>query len=508
MATIPKGAGSMESILKRIKAADERYNLWRSLHSEAMDYATPQRETISHKTQGSKKSRFIFDSTAIEGSEQFASRIQASLMPSWQQWAQLGAGDDIPEDEKDAVEKELKTGTDKFFSNINHSNFDTEITPALRDLSIGTGAILIEEADFTESSAFKFTCIPLSELYIEPSGGVWRKHRLPVQTIQDTWPEADLPPKLVKLLKEDPNQEVDIVNGMTKNQVSKKYDQFVVYEKSLLFTQSFNTKRLIPFRWSVTSGESYGRGPAITKLADIRTANKIVELILGNAAIQMAGVYTGRSDGIFNPSTARIAPGVILPVQTNDNSNPSIQALTPSGNLGIADGLLEMMQNSIRKGFFSEPLGEITDPVRSATENIIRNQEFLKQSGAAIGRLKTELIEPLIVAGVDILKELGKFPNISIDGKEATIRMLSPLAKAEKVEDFQNTQLWMSTLTAMLPPEVIAAKVKVEDLPSEFMKQLGVNPDLVRSEAETKALGEKVAQAAEQQIGGQQNAGV
>ena len=104
------------------------------------------------------------------------------------------------------------------------------------------------------------------------------------------------------------------------------------------------------------------------------------EITLGNAALQMTGVFTGRSDGIFNPHTARIAPGSILPVASNDSSNPSLRPLPLSGNLGIADGMLEMMQNNIRKSLFSDPMGELSDPVRSATEQVMRNQEFLKQS--------------------------------------------------------------------------------------------------------------------------------
>lgn len=498
--SIPKGLGTIEDLIKRSKSAENTFNLWRTIHQEAMDYSTPQRETFTTNAKGQTKGRFVYDSTAVEGAEQFASRIQGSLLPSWQQWADLVAGEDVPKEEEQAVNTALSEATKKIFTNLNHSNFDTEITPALKDLSIGTGAILIEEEVFGANSAFKFTNIPLAELHLEPSGGVWRKQCIAVGKIPKTWPDAKLPKELTEAIEKDPNKEVDILNGMIENKESGQFDQVVLFKKDVLMSQSFDTKRLIVFRWSVTPGETYGRGPAINKLPDIRTANKIVELILGNAALQMTGVYTGRDDGMFNPHTVRIQPGGIIPVGSNDNANPSLRALTPSGNLGIADGLLEMMQNNIRKAFFSDPLGEVTDPVRSATENIIRNQEFLKKSGASIGRLKSELIEPLIAAMVAILKDLGQFPKIAINGKEATIKQISPLAQSENVEKFQNTQLWFSTLAQFLPQEVIAAKVKVENLPAEFSKQLGVDPALIRSDQETRDLAKQVRGAAEQQI--------
>lgn len=505
---MPKGLGSIAKILKRIQSAESRYQQWRSLHLEAMDYSAPHRESFNVQAEGDQKDHFIYDSTAVEGIEQFASRIQGSLMPTWQQWMKLVAGSDIPDDQQEAVNKELKEATDIFFNNLNHSNFDTEITPSLIDLGVGTGAILVEENEFTESSALSFTNIPLAELYVEkPARGAvknaGRKQKVEAGNIQVTWPKAELPDELQKIAKDSPTTEVEILNWFFFNPDSKKYDQIVIWQKKLIFTQSFDTRRLIVFRWSLTPGEAYGRGPAIKKLADIRTANKIVELTLGNAALQMTGVYTGVSDGIFNPNTVRIAPGTIIPVASNDNSNPSLRPLPLSGNLGIADNTLEKIQESIKKAFFSSPMGEISDSVRSAEEIIRRNQEFLQQSGASIGRQKTELIAPVVDAAVDILKRRGSFPDITVDGKEVTIKAQSPLAQAEDHEAFQNTNLWLQTLSQYMPPEVLALKVKIEELPEAFQKQLGTDPKLIRSDAEAEVAGQVIAAAGQQLEAGQ-----
>ena len=503
--SIPEGLGTVPKLLKRFGVAETRYNLWRSLHQEAMDYSMPQRETFTIHSEGQRKNVILFDSTAEEGAKQFASRIQGSLLPSWQQWMNLTAGGDVPEDEQENVNKALKDSTDTFFNHLNHSNFDTEITPSLLDLAIGTGAILTEENDFDENSALKFTNMPLAEISIEkPARGgiknVWRKQKVEAGNIKITWPNAELPSELEKLTKDKPETEVEIINGFLFNNKTKLYDQVVIWKKSLIFTQSFNKKRLIVFRWSLTPGEAYGRGPAIEKLPDIKTANKIVELRLGNGALQMSGVYTGRSDGMFNPHTARIAPGAIIPVMSNDNANPTVRPLTPSGNINITREDLEDARNSIRKAFFSQPLGDISDPVRSATENVLRNQEFLKQSGAQIGRLKSELIEPLVDACIDILQERGKIAQLRVDGKDVTMKQTSPLAQAEDLENFQNTQLWLSTMAQFVPQEILALKVKVEDLPEEFQKQLGVNPKLIRSEAESEGVANQVTEAASAQL--------
>lgn len=506
MAAVPKGFGSVEDLIRRFQEAEKLWNLWRSLHQEAFDFAAPNRETFRFHSPGQRKNRQIFDSTAVIGLQQFSNRIQGALMPPWQQWQDMVSGDAIPKEEKDRTDQALEDTNDTFFSNLNHSNFYTELAPALIDLGVGTGAILAEEGDFATGETLRFTSIPLAELYPEkPPGGpiesVWRKQMIRPIHIKRVWPEAELPTDLEKLAKKPESKEVTILNGMLFNPEDSKYHQVVIYEpkKSLLFTQAFDTKRLIVFRWHVTPGEVFGRGPIIQQLSDIRTVNKVKQFILENAAIQMAGIYTGVDDGIFNPHTVRIAPGIVIPVASNSNQNPTLQGLNRSGDLGLGQLVLQDLQDSIRKALFADPLGDLTDPVRSATEIMLRNQDMLRSSGASFGRLKTELIEPLTNAIVDILGSRGLIAPIKVDGNQITIKQASPLAKAESLEDFQNSQVWFQSL-AQLPPEIVAASVKVEDIPRFWAEKLGVPASLVRTEEETQQIAEQVQEAAEQQI--------
>lgn len=506
MATVPNGFGSVADLIARFKEAENLWNLWRSLHQEAFDFAAPNRETFNFNSPGQRKNRHIFDSTAVIGLQQFSNRIQGALLPPWQQWMDLVSGDAIPEEEKEKTDQALEDLTNTFFSHLNHSNFYTELAPMLVDLGIGTGAIMVEEGDFATGQTLKFTNVPLAELYPEkPPGGpiesVWRKQQIKPVHIKRVWPGAELPRELEKLAEKPESKEVTILNGMLFNPEDRKYHQVVIYEpnKTLLFTQSFNTKRLIVSRWHVTPGEVFGRGPVIQQLPDIRTVNKVKQFILENAAIQMAGIYTGVDEGVFNPHTVRIAPGNIIPVASNSNANPSLQALPRAGDLGLGQLVLEDLQDNIKKALFADPLGDLNDPVRTLGEIMLRNQDMLRNSGASFGRQKTEMVEPVVNAVMDILGELGLVPKVTVDGNEITIRQASPLAKAEALEDFQNSQVWFQTLS-QLPPEVVAAKVKIEDLPGFWQEQLGVPASLIRNEQETKEVTDQIQQAAQQGI--------
>lgn len=503
MADIPKGLGSFEDLLKRFNKAQGRWELWRSIHQEAFDYAAPERETFRFRTPGQRKNRHIFDSTAALGLAQFASRMQGSLVPSWQQWINFTAGDDIDKGERESVDKQLEDSTDKFFSHINHSNFSTEITPTFSDLGIGTGGIMVEENAFGDDTVLKFTNVPLAELYPEmPASGpvqsTWRKQAVEPRNIKATWPEADLPQDIEEKIKRNDSNNIDIITGMLFNPEDGLYHQLVLYPpaKKVIFAQAFNTKRLIVTRWHVTPGEVFGRGPIMCVLPDIRTVNKVKQFMLENAALQMAGVYTGVSDGVFNPHTVRIAPGSVIPVTNNGTQNPSIAPLPLSGNIGLGDLVIEDLQGNIRRALFVDPLGEVTDPVKSATEMMLRSQEALKNQGASIGRQMSELLTPITEAVVDILKTRGEMPDFRVDGREVAIKQQSPLAKAEDLDDFQNSQVWFQNIAA-LPQEIVAASVKIEDLPNYWADKLGVPASLLRDETERQKLADTVTQAAE-----------
>lgn len=500
---IPDGLGTIESLMKRCKKAIGNWELWRSLHQEAYDFSAPQRETFRFHSPGQTKNRHVYDSTAVDGLQTFAARIHGSMVPSWKQWTKFEAGSDIPKDEVDSINKDLEEINEIVFNQINLSNFSTEISSSLIDLGIGTGAIEVEEVEFgAGGSVLMFTNVPLAELYPEkPARGpiinTWKRFKILPGDIKTTWPEAELSEELIRLEKNNSLEEVELKIGHLFNKKDKRYHQIVMHEESkhLIFTQSFKTKRTIVFRWSVVPGEIFGRGPIMQIMADIRTANKVKEFTLKNGAIQMAGIYTGVDDGIFNPHTARIAPGVIIPVGSNLSSNPSMRALERSGDLGLGELILADLQNTIKRALFANPLGEVTDPVKSATEQLIRMQEMLKSAGAQIGRQKTEMAEPIMAAVVDILSSLGEIPKIEVDGKEVKLRHTSPLAQAEDLDDFQNSQVWFGAIS-LLPPEVVAVTVKVEELPKYWGEKLGISAALIRTEDEAKQVVDDAKQQA------------
>ncbi|PCH98496.1 MAG: hypothetical protein COB84_01915 [Rhodobacteraceae bacterium] len=506
--------GGINQLLKRFKAAQTEYELFRSIHQEAYDFTAPQRETFRFRSPGQEKNRHVYDSTATEGTVTHVGRIKSATMPSWKEWFKFTAGSIVPEDQIAAVNKDLEAGTKTFFNALNHSNFDTEIDPSLTDWTVGTGAIIMDSGELSGRDLFRFTNVPLAELYPEKAvkGRVrsgWRKQKLPVGHIKQLWPKAKLTDKLVKMIAKNPETEIDVLNGYLFNTKDKLYYNVVIREseKHILFEQSFNTQRLIIFRADVIPGETFGRGPSIRLLPDIRSLNKIVEFDLRALALNVGGIFTGVNDGIFNPNTVRLAPQTIIPVASNSTTNPTLASVFSGGNAADVEVRVKDLRERIDKAYFANPMGDISDSVRTLGEQMARLQDMLKQRGASLGRLRSELIDRIAETGVDILQELGKFPKIKVDGEQVTLKHTSPLAQAEDLDDFEAIQTWASANIAIVGPEVFMGTAKVEDFPKVTARQLGIPADLIRSDAERKLIGEAAAQAAQSQLGGQPSEG-
>ena len=111
--------------------------------------------------------------------------------------------------------------------------------------------------------------------------------------------------------------------------------------------------------------------------------------------------------------------------------------------------------------------------------------------------LKTELVEPVTAAVVDILASLGKMAQFKIDGKEVTLHHQSPLAKAEDLDDFQNSQLYMQTL-GTLPEELVMGTVKLEEFPKYWGEKLSIPAEFNRDETERKQFAEGLIALAQQ----------
>lgn len=505
----PSGSLSRaESFLKRYDKANRRKNHWRQLYQDAYKFSLPQRETFNKYSEGQSKLDHMFDSTATDCAHKFASKLQSGTTPSFKKWCDFQPGSQVTN--KRAAREQLSKARDTMFEVLFETNFDTQVTEHHLDLAIGTGALLVQEG--RGGMDIVFEAVPMSQLVFEqgPFGKpetVFREFKVPLRNIEAMWPKASLSREMQIKKAENPDAEINIVEGtlqrfnMTGDTLSWDYEYLVVAknEKHIIFSDEFEVSPWIITRWMLVPGEIYGRGPILTALPDIKTLNASVELILRNAAMAVAGAYTVAHDGVMNLENMMIGPGTFIPVLYNQGPNGRvIEPLPRTGDFDIAQIIIKDLQEKIQRALFVNPIGGLDQPVRSATEIGYRQADLAETIGSAFGRIQHEFIKPLVRRILYILDKKGIIeidPSIKLDGRIVQVRVMSPLAEAQMMEDVLKHDRWLEMMQMRVGPQATAQRVKLEQYPEWTAERMGIDESLLRSESEQQEFNMNVAGA-------------
>ncbi|MBL6934030.1 MAG: head-tail connector protein [Alphaproteobacteria bacterium] len=482
-----------ESVLKRYRTAKSRRSVWEAHWQECYDFALPQRDGFNRAaTAGEKKSDRIFDGTAADAVDQLAASMLAQLTPPWSRWFGLTAGNDIDPADRDAIAPVLDDTATILQSHFDRSNFTVEMHQCYLDLITGgTASLLMEETATGDDSAFRFTSVPLSQAVLEEGAGgrldiSFRRSELTLAQIRARFPRAEIPGQLLQRAEQDPDARFALVEAVLP--VEGGYEYMAVLEEfsgegdgtAALATGRFDMSPFINFRWLKAPGESYGRSPVMKALPDIKTANKVVELVLKNASIAVTGIWQADDDGVLNPANIRLTPGTIIPKAVGSKG---LTPLESPGRFDISQLVLEDLRARIRHALLADRLGRIDDQRMTATEVLERSAETARILGATYGRLQSELLTPLIRRGMAILKRRGEIPDLVLDGRTVDLQYRSPLAQDQARQDVQQVMLWLDS-AAGLGPEALSAI----DLPATVRwmgRSFNVPGELIREESST-----------------------
>ena len=215
----------------------------------------------------------------------------------------------------------------------------------------------------------------------------------------------------------------------------------------------FAVSPFICFRWLKAPGEVYGRSPVMKALPDIKTADKVVELILKNASIAATGIWQADDDGVLDPTAVELVPGAVMPKAVG---SAGLTPLAAPGRFDVSQLVLEDLRKRIRHALLADRLAEPASPAMTATEVLERAAETARLLGATYGRLEAELLTPLIERALAILARRGEVPAFALDGRDAGLRLRSPLAQAAGRREAGAALTWLSAV-AGLGPGALAA---------------------------------------------------
>lgn len=479
------GELSVDAVLSRFRAAQSRRNPWESLWQDCYTYALPQRGSGfgAQFDPARRHAERLFDGTATDAVEQLAASLLAQLTPPWSQWFGLTTGFDVNAIDRSLIADELDRATQTLQGHFDRSNFAVEIHQAFLDLAtVGSATLLFEEAPLGALSAFRLTAVPMSEMYFEAGPddqilGQFRCRNLPGRSLRSLFPEANLPEEKTDRYSSGCSS-LPIVEAVVPENEGFVYMALLLDKPSrptCLARGFLPASPFISFRWLKGAAEVYGRSPVMTALPDIKTVNKVVELVLKNASIAVTGIWQAEDDGVLNPANIRLVPGTIIPKAVGSSGLTPLQA---PGRFDVSNLMLDDLRGRIRHALLVDRLGPVSGRRMTATEILERSNEMSRLLGATYGRLQTELLTPLIAQGMRILRRRGELPDIMLDGRTVTLQYRSPLARSQARDDVQNTLMWLET-SAQLGAEAMQA-VNIPATTRWLGERLGVPGQLIR----------------------------
>ena len=466
-----------EALLEGYRRAEAMRRPWEALWRDCAAFALP------HGVNGAAR---IYDATAADAAEQLAASLLAELTPPFQRWVGFEPGNGAGSGTAEMLEEAAATVQ----GHLDRSGFAVEMHQALLDLVVfGTGCLLFEESALGSASAFRFTAVPLREAVLQegPEGRldrVWRRRELGLSALRARFPRApevagDGPFGVVECVAPEAGGAGGAAS-VNRRVTGGGYRYRAILESGggraaqLLAEGRFAVSPFVCFRWLKAPGETYGRSPVMKALPDIKTADKVVELILKNASIAATGIWQADDDGVLDPSAVELVPGAVMPKAVG---SAGLTPLAAPGRFDVSQLVLEDLRKRIRHALLADRLAEPASPAMTATEVLERAAETARLLGATYGRLEAELLTPLIERALAILARRGEVPAFALDGREAGLRLASPLAQAAGRREAGAALTWLGVV-AGLGPEALAA-VDTARAARWLGARLGVPPALL-----------------------------
>lgn len=449
----------------------------------------------------------LFDATGAIQHQRSAARLQSAVTPPLQRWFELEAGPLVPEDVREELNRQLEPITALIHATLDASAFHIASIEAYGDLLIGTSALLATEGD--DHMPIKWQAAAAHFLAIENGPGgradnVYFKRKYPAWILDRHWPGAHWSSKTSRLIGAKATDEIEVRQSSYFDEETRTWRMAVqeletdgspvVWDKN-----RDRTNPWIITRYWTSPGDPWGRGPVMLALPDIRTANKTVEMLLTSAAYQLAPPLMVAHDGVVNPDTMTLNPrGLIRVSRTGGPMGPSIAPLMMGGNIDVGQIVLQEMRDQITKNLFGTSLPPPSGAVRSASEIIERTRDLAADQSAAFGRLNHEHVPQVVARVIDVLDRMKVagfiWDQLRIDHFIMRVKLTSPLARAQNLEDVQTIAQFSELAVAIGGKEAFMVIANTEDGLPRLAKLMGVPMWFIRNKQARAALAESVGQ--------------
>jgi hypothetical protein len=494
---------------------------FRSLWNTVAQFVMPAWDNfIGEFAEGVNRNTRIFDSTGITANERFAACMEAMLTPHSQIWMKLKAP---------SVALGLDNGVKRFFDYVNkilfsaryhpESNFASQTDECYMQLgAFGNDAIYVDEAI---GRCLRYRSQPLSEIVWAPNhqgmiDTVHRKFKYSAKQAMQHWGEKGVPEQVRRTYQKTPYAEADYLHVVRPNHEwipfafgdkGKRYESWYVFlgDRSIIERRGFHS---FPFgigRYRMAPREHYGRGPAVTCLPDIRTANEMMKTTLRAGEKAVDPPILLMEESILTNFNQR--PGANNYGMVSADGKPLAIPFESKSNWEVNEKLQEGVKGTIRDTFLNTLFQILVqNPNMTATEALLRAQEKGELIAPAMGRQQSEFLGNIAHREVSILIEARQIPTLPAPlakvylatGRWFDIEFTSPLARALKAEEGTAIMNTVSDIAQMANiDKTVTLVMDFHEAAREMADIRGCPAKLLRTEDQVQTLLEQQTQQAQ-----------
>jgi hypothetical protein len=476
-------------------------------------YVTPYRgdffktTTNEHAVEWDK--RWVYDSTAIMAHQVLSASLHGALTSPSLRWFQIRYREEELNREKRARQW-LEECAEIVYWELQDSNFDLAINETYQDLvGPGTAFLTLEEGDSAgDWGGLHFGAVPLKEGYFEETvdGQPLRFYRELQWTPQQILSKfGDKVPQVVKDKEEHGNNDRMSVlyviaprnnklSGLGQRQAPSRRAweyKYILKEGAETLGTPGGYYEMPTFcaRWRKTSESLWGNSPAMIAMGDVLTLNQARKSQLIAAEKMIDPPILAEERALL--TDLDLSSATINSVRDIDKIIP----FNTEGSIPISDHMIDQLQAAIRDYFFIDQLRMPAPQAQpmTATEVQLRYEQMQRLLGPTLGRLQSDLLDPIISRAFRMLARANRLPEVPDIVREVNpaydIEYMGSLARSQKVDQVAAIERY--AMTAAQLAEVMPDVLDVPD-PHEIMRAVGhalnVPADVMRSKDEVKQI--------------------
>ena len=508
-------AMNIEDTVRRADRVKAERGTWESHWQELADYCLPTKATVTHaKTPGTKLGTTLYDSTAQQSVLVYAAGLHSYLTNPSARWFELALNNRALMMAAE-VRSWLKEVEEEIFFILNNSNFNHQIHEGYIDFAVFGHANIYEEQD--EEDIVRFYTRPVSEICLAENikgrvDTIFRFFSLSARQARQMWDDPGQ--KARELINANkPDDEVSYLQAIMPREerlagkldsVNKPYASYYIEPKTkkLLSEGGYDEFPFFCPRCYKTSNSPYAYSPSAVALPDIKTLNSMSKTILKAGQKMLNPPIVLPDDGFLMPFKLTEG-GVNVRLPGAGVSEGKVETIDVKPNIPVGLDLENQRRESIRRAYFVDLFLMLADqPRMTATEVRERVNEKMLILGPTLGRLMSELLNPIIIRTFNILLREGRLPPMPeiLAGQRYKIEYISPLAKAQRMTEAQSIDTFLAEVRAIaeMSPDVID-NVNLDRAAQKLNDIYNVPGDILRSDSEIRQIRQQRAQAQQQQ---------